>query len=136
VAARNADVPRYAYMLAVVVGFFGLTFIFAAAYLAGDLIGYLAAESPDRYYGDVESAAITFVLSHAALGAVFGLLWPEKSWRWGVWLCSMPGLLATFLAPSALAFLMWEALTLLPACVGAFTAGRLHLKFTAIDESG
>jgi hypothetical protein len=43
--------------------------------------------------------------------------------------------LATFAAPSPSVFIAWEALTMLPACVGAFAAGRLHLKFTAVDES-
>jgi hypothetical protein len=136
VATRDRDVPRYAYPLAVIGGFVGASFIMAASYFwAGDLLGYLAAEWPDRYYGNVGGAATISVLGHATLGALFGLLWPEKTWRWGVWLCSLASVLAALTAPDARAFLAWEALTLLPAGLGAYAAGRLHLKFTAVEES-
>ena len=135
-AARDEDVPRYTYGLAVCAGLAALPFIYAAAHFcAGDLPSYLAERSADVYYGRVWEAGAIYFLLHAGLGALFGLLWPEKTWRWGVWLCALPALLATFLAPSASAFLTWEALTMFPACLGAYAAGRAHLKFTAVDES-
>ena len=139
-SARDEDVPRYAYALAVVAGFGGLSFIFAASYfLAGDLLGYLVDGSPDGSdgdYGHVSEAAAIFIIAHALLGAIFGFLWPEKTWRWGVWLCALPALFAALLAPSASAFLIWVAVTLAPACIGAYAAGKAHLQFTAVDETG
>ena len=136
-AASDEDVPHLSYLFAVCAGLAALPFIHVAAYYGGgDLLSFLAEGSADFDYGSVGGAGAVFALSHAALGAFFGLLWPEKTWRWGVWLCGLPSLVACFAARDGLAFLTWEALTLLPACAVAYAAGRAHLKFTAVDESG
>ena len=137
VGARNADVPRYSHLIAVAAGLFGLPFIYALAdFVAGGLLGDFLAGFEDVSYTDVLPYAVFFAAAYAVLGAVFGLAWPEKTWRWGVWLCALPLCLVSFIAGGAWGFLAWVAVTLLPACLGAYVAGRFHLKYVAVDESG
>ena len=136
-AAGEEDVPHLSYLFAVCAGLVALPFVHVAAYyFGGDLPSFFAEGPADVSHGGAGRAGAIFVLSHAALGAFFGLLWPEKTWRWGVWLCGLPSLAACFVARDGLAFLTWEALTLLPACAGAYAAGKAHLKFTAVDDTG
>jgi len=67
----------------------------------------------------------------AALGGVFGLVLPEKSWRWGVWLCALPACFLSITSePESHLFLGFLALAFVPACAGAYAAARLHLKYT------
>ncbi|MET0624165.1 MAG: hypothetical protein ABW250_14370 [Pyrinomonadaceae bacterium] len=136
-AARSEDVPGYAYPLALAAGTIGVAFVYGLAdFLSRHLLGhYLVKFSDDAGAGLTWTAAV-FAVAHAVLGALFGLLWPEKTWRWGVWLCAPTTLLASVLSESVWYFLLWEAVTLLPACACAYAAGRVHLKFAAVEESG
>ena len=136
-AARDAVAPRYAYVLAVCVGLFALPAAFALVdrMAAGALDDFITG-APVRDYRAACVAAGLFALANAVLGAAFGLAWPEKSWRWGVWLCAVSVCLVSYIAYGLWDFLAWTALTLAPSCAGAYVAGRAHLKFTAVDESG
>jgi hypothetical protein len=137
VAARSEDVPRYAYPLAVIAGTVGLAFIFALAdFLSRNLLGHrLEKFAEGGGYGLMWTAA-TFAAGHALLGALFGMVWPEKTWRWGVWLCVLTTLFASLLSGSVWYFLLWEAVTLAPACAASYAAARLHLSYAEVEESG
>jgi hypothetical protein len=137
VAARSEDVPRYAYPLAVAAGTIGLAFVYALAdFLLRNLLDfYLEKFAEGGGYGLTWTAAV-FAVSHAVLGAAFGLVWPEKTWRWGVWLCVLTTLLASLLSNSVWYFLLWESVTLLPACAASYAAARLHLRYAEVEESG
>lgn len=136
-AARSEDVPGYTYPLAVAAGTFGLAFIYALAdFLSRNLLGHHLVNFAEGAEDSLTWTAAVFAVSHAVLGALFGLLWPEKTWRWGVWLCVLTTCLASLLSESVWYFLLWEAATLLPACAGAYAAARLHLKYAEVDESG
>lgn len=136
-AARSEDVPRYAYPLAMAAGTIGLAFIAALAdFLSRNLLGFFPVKFVDGGGGDLTWDAAMFAVSHAVLGALFGLVWPEKTWRWGVWLCALTTCLASLLSRSVWYFLLWEAVTLLPACAAAYAAARLHLKYVKVGESG
>jgi hypothetical protein len=139
VAARDQDVPRYAYALAVCVGLVALLSAYAiidylAAGLLGDVLGgcSLSQYSGDSYRHGMVAAGL-FALTNAVLGAFYGLVWPEKTWRWGVWLCALPTCVISFAEPGVVFFLWWVAVTLLPACAGSYAAGRLHLKYTEVE---
>ena len=128
---RSSDVPSLFYALAVAVGLFGLPFIFAlTAYVAGeDVLGEYLSDEWGGLYGVVVVAAIMFGGFHTLLGAVFGAVWPELAWRWGVWLTALPLCLGSFLTPSVWLFAAFAAVTLLPACAAAHLAARLHLRY-------
>lgn len=80
-AARTEDVPRYAYPLAMAAGTVGLAFVYALAdFLSRNLLGLYLEKFADGGRG-LTWTALVFAVSHAALGAVFGLVWPEKTWR-------------------------------------------------------
>ena len=125
---RTADVPLYSYLIAVFAGLFGLPLIYIAARFVSE-IAYAAAD----YDGLQLVFAAGFAAVHVALGAVFGFLWPEVRWRWGVWLCAAPACLVSFYAPGVWFFVVWLALTMLPAGAGAHAAGRLHLRYAGVD---
>ena len=136
-AARDGDVPRYSYVLAVCAGLFGLPAVYGLVdCLAARSLGDFIAGGPVSDYRAAFAAAGLFALGNAVLGAAFGLWRPEKTWRWGVWLCALPTVFVSLLADGVWEFLAWEALTLAPACLGAYAAGRLHLQYVAVDEAG
>ena len=120
-AAKYKDTPPYSYLLALAVGLFGLPIIYA-------LTGY-ASYSP-------LVTMMCFAVLHAVPGAAFGLVWPDIKWRWGVWLCGVPAVIASFFAPSAWFMAGWLAMTVLPACAGAYATAQLHLKYVEVDDTG
>lgn len=123
--ARGEDVPRYSYPVAVVVGLacVGLSAVFARfLYVVDEGAGVADAYLP-----------VAYVYCYGAAGAVFGLLWPERTWRWGVWLSAVPACLVSFLGEGAAPFFRFAALALLPSCAGAYVVARLHLKYAAVD---
>lgn len=136
-AGRSEDVPRYAYPLAIAAGSVGLAFIYALAdFISMSLLGHYLVKFA---YGSVYSlrwTAAMFAVSHAVLGALFGLVWPEKTWRWGVWLCALTTLLVSLELRNVWYFLLWEAVTLAPACAAAYAAARFHLRYAKVEESG
>ena len=73
--------------------------------------------------------ASTFAV-FAVAGGIFGLAWPEKSWRWGVWVSIPPFLLVSFVSPYAVLLLAF--VVVLPACAGAYVAARVHTKYTRV----
>jgi hypothetical protein len=67
------------------------------------------------------STAVVFV-AYAGAGAFFGLMWPAKSWRWGVWVSLLPFVWASFTSPFVV--LALAGMVVLPACAGALAAAR------------
>ncbi len=120
--------PPVLYVLAMTAGLVGLPFMFL---LSDFVVGPHGAGG-----GDSAAAAGWFAVGYAALGAVFGLLWPESSWRWGLWLTALPLLFAALLGPGAWVFAGWAAQTMLPACSAAYALSRLHLRYTAVEGTG
>jgi hypothetical protein len=120
-ARRYRDVPRYAYPLAVVGGLCYTGVAFAAA-------SYVA-EFDRGMAGPSLLGLLTFAAAHLCVGGLFGLLWPERTWRWGVWLCAVPVCLLPWFDSDVWAFFLYLALTLAPACAGAYAAARVHLKY-------
>ena len=120
-SARSEDVPRLSYPVVVAAGLLGLPFIYMSAnYAAGHGGG---------------SRALTmacFAVIHVVPGAAFGLVWPDNTWRWGVWLCAVPAVIVSFFAPDAWYLAGWLAMTMLPACAGAYAASRLHLNYVRV----
>ena len=114
------------YVLAMTAGFVGLPFMFLLADFAVGPHGV----------GGGDSAAGWFAVGYAVLGAVFGLLWPGHSWRWGLWLTALPLFLIFLFDLGVWVWLGWAAQVALPACSAAYAAARLHLKYTEVDESG
>ena len=118
-AARHRDVPRYSYLLALAAGLFGLSLF------------YVSANSASH------SRPLTmacFAVLQAVPGAAFGLVWPDIKWRWGVWLWGVPAVLVSFVAPDPWFLAGWLAMTVLPACAGAYATAQLHLRYVRIDE--
>ena len=125
-AARDRDVPRYAYLLAVVGGLCYTAVAVAAA--------SFVAQTFDR--GDPGPsllALLTFAGAHLLIGGVFGLVWPERTWRWGVWLCLVPVCFGSLFESDVWMFFLLLALTLAPACAGAYAAARVHLKYVEAE---
>jgi hypothetical protein len=121
VAAKYKDTPHYSYLLALAVGLSWMPFIYALS------------NSASRSW--VLTTAC-FAVLHAVPGAAFGLVWPDIKWRWGVWLCGVPAVVVSFFAPGAWFMAGWLAMTMLPACAGAYAAARLHLGYVKVDDSG
>jgi hypothetical protein len=137
VAARSEDVPRYAYPLAMAAGTVGLAFVYALAdFLSRNLLGLYLEKFADGGGRGLTWTAAVFAVSHALLGALFGLVWPEKTWRWGVWLCVLTTLLASLLSKNVWYFLLWEAVTLAPSCAASYAAARFHLRYAEVEEAG
>ena len=118
-AVRDKDTPPYSYLLALALGLCGLPLIYALA-------------SYGSYSPLVTMAC--FAVLHAVPGAAFGLVWPDIKWRWGVWLCGVPAVVASFFAPSAWFMAGWLAMTVLPACAGAYATAQLHLRYVKVDD--
>ncbi len=122
-ATRYKDIPRYSYLLAVAAGLFALPFIYMSA---GDAGGH----------GGTWLLTMTcFAVLHVVPGAAFGLVWPDITWRWGVWLCGVPAVLVSFFAPGAWFLAGWLAMTMLPACAGAYATAQLHLRYVRVDDT-
>ena len=120
--AKGRKVPRFAYPLAVVGG------------VAFSWISFLLANSVASALGEWEynhgyAGAVVFAAAHLVIGGLFGLLWPERTWRWGVWLCLVPVCLVSLTEKDVSVFFWVLALTLAPACAGAYAAARVHLRY-------
>ena len=128
--APSADVPRYAYALAVAAGLLVAPYMYWFAQLLG------GAGGVDDY---VELWALfwaTFAVAYGTLGVAFGLIWPGRFWRWGVWLSAAPLCVVSFLEPGAAFFTGWVLMSVLPSCACAQAAGSYGSKFTAVNHSG
>ena len=125
-AARDKDVPTYCYVIAVVAGVCYTWGSFQAANVVTQLF--------DRWERGLSFVGlITFAAAHVVIGGVFGLMWPERTWRWGVWLCLVPVCVVALTEPDASVFFWVVALTLAPACAGAYAAARVHLKYVEAE---
>ena len=120
-AARYKDTPPYSYLLALALGLFALPLIYASA-------NYASHSWP--------LTMACFAVLNVVPGAAFGLVWPDIKWRWGVWLCGVPAVVASFFAPSAWFMAGWLAMTVLPACAGAYATAQLHLRYVKVDDPG
>jgi hypothetical protein len=74
--------------------------------------------------------ASTFAV-FAVAGVIFGFAWPEKSWRWGVWVSLLPFVIISYISPFAV--LLLACVVVLPACAGAYVAARVHMKYTRVS---
>jgi hypothetical protein len=72
------------------------------------------------------------VVCYGVAGGVFGLVWPERGWRWGMWLCAMPLGLSSFIIPDLPTFFTFLAMSLAPSCACAHVAARAHLKYAEV----
>jgi|SRR3712207_2141648 len=117
--------PLAAYFLAAFAGVFCLLPTLLLAIFLSDV---LRAGSRDFMFAAAPASAACYGLS----GAAFGFIWPERGWRWGVWLGALPACLVSFFAGRVDAFLLFVALTLAPACAGAYVSSRVHLRYTRV----
>jgi len=123
--AHGKDVPLFPYLLAVAVGFLPtcLALLFCISLSGQSGLGP----------GGVGFRGLTAcAVAHALTGGGFGFAWPEKGWRWGVWLCLVPVCVISFLGWEASMLLWVVALTLAPACAGAYVAARVQLNYTRV----
>ncbi len=124
--ARDSDVPRFAYLVAVAAGLFLCLFSFFFLRPILERLSWAAALDPNF------ATFLSPVVCYGAAGALFGFLLPDAGWRWGVWLCAAPACLASFGAPGPPEFMVFLLLTLAPACACAYGAARLHMKFVEV----
>ncbi len=122
-----AVVPKYPYVLAVLAGVFLLFFAVVYAVYVPNVFG------ASRWERLIVFAAFLFA-AYAVAGAFFGFVWPDKSWRWGVWVSTLPYIWSCFFRP----FLMLVMLcaVVLPACVGSLAAARLRLRRSGASLAG
>jgi hypothetical protein len=115
----TAHAPRAAYLLVVPVGLVGLVFGVGLSVLA---------DMPEAHCVEPLWMVVlaSFAVGQFVIGGACALLWPRASWRWGVWLYAAPACIISFNGRGVWFFLVWLALTMLPACAGARTAAALH----------
>jgi hypothetical protein len=120
--ARPSEAHPFAYVVAIVAGLFAL----AAPLLIASILA-------DTHSGYTRAFFAVCTATYALLGAAFGFIWPDSSWRWGVWVSVAPATLFSFFGGGVSYFIVLLGLTLLPACAGAYAGARLHLKFTKVN---
>ena len=125
-AARSTNAPDSAYALAVGLGLLVAPYMYALAGLLEKI------KEPDAHVMVWPLFWVAFAAIHAALGTVFGLLWPAQTWRWGVWLSAAPLCLVSFLSPGVAFYAGWVLVSLPPSCACACAAGRYGLKSTTV----
>lgn len=114
--------PKYAYVLAILAG----VPAFIIASIGASSLGTLLV-----------SIFIIFLLA----GGLFGFLWPNESWRWGLWIA---GPLVALLGLSVLfagqldVFLQKDLpvllLSITAACLGSFISARYKGKHSAATK--
>jgi uncharacterized membrane protein len=118
-AAQDAKATTIVYLLAIA---FGLMVAVPALTFAKFLSGILNTHPHNWWF----IFAPVMFLTYAGVGAFFGLSWPSKSWRWGVWASLLPFIWASFVDPAAV--LLLAGIVVLPACAGALAASRYQLR--------
>ncbi len=126
---RSTSAPVYAYALAVVAGLLVSPTMYALGILLGDV------REPDAYIMMWPIFWATFAFIHAALGVVFGMVWPRASWRWGVWVSAAPLCVLSFLTPGAAFYAGWALVTLLPSSACARAVASYALKSAAAGRT-
>ena len=116
--AAGGKAPRFSYALAAAAGL-----VCTATSL------FLAPGEGGIFDGQSWWAGLLMVsqlaLGHALAGVAFGLAWPVKGWRWGVWLCAASACGYSFHVHAGPPFLLFAAATLAPACAGSHVASRM-----------
>ncbi len=85
---------------------------------------------------DIEPFPYILGLIYLFGGLLFGILWPKKSWRWGLWIAGpmlFLMLLSTAFAGITRIFLEDVLVIIVPitsACLGSFVGSRLMLRKT------
>jgi ABC-type multidrug transport system permease subunit len=85
---------------------------------------------------DIEPFPYVLGLIYLFCGLLFGILWPQKSWRWGLWIAGpmlFLMLLSTAFAGITRIFLEDVLVIIVPitsACLGSFVGSRLMLRKT------
>lgn len=119
------DVPLFSHLLAVAGGFL-------LTCLALFFSLFLSHVFDDEARGIGPVGLTAFAFAHVLIGGVAGFIRPEKGWRWGVWLCAVPVCFTSAFGREAAIFFRVVALTLAPACAGAYAASRVHLRYTRV----
>lgn len=119
---RDSGTPLTSYVLAVAAGLFGLPLMYF-------VVNSVAVLKGVDYADWAPATGLGFAIGYAALGVLFGLLWPAGEWRWGVWLTAAPLCFVSFLAPDPWLFLLWAGASLPAACGAAHATARLVLKY-------
>lgn len=117
--------PYFYYVLAVLAGVVAMP----AAWILGNFL-VTVFETGRRASWLFVLPASTFAV-FAVAGVIFGFAWPEKTWRWGVWVSLLPFIMISFISPVAV--LLLACVVVLPACAGAYVAARIHLKHTRVS---
>ncbi len=125
--ARVARTSRFVHALAIGVGLIGML---PVSLLAKFLVELLGVRQSDTVF---VFASVMFI-AYAAAGVAFGSLWPEKSWRWGVWIGLLPFIWASLDSPFMTFMLL--GVVVLPACAAAQAAARLRLGRAGASLAG
>lgn len=88
--------------------------------------------------GEGPLIVIAPVIAYAAVGSIFGYVWPRGRWKWGVWISAIPWLfVALFTFPllrkphsDTLGLFLFANLVIAPiaACLGSYFGARLSLN--------
>ena len=116
--------PSFYYLFAVLAGVFAMPI----AWVLGNFLVNVF-EAGRRATWLFVMPASTFAV-FAVAGCIFGFAWPEKTWRWGVWVSLLPFIMISFISPFAV--LLLACVVVLPACAGAYVAARVHMKHTRV----
>jgi hypothetical protein len=111
-----------------------LWYSYLLAILAGLIVGLLYRYVGFRFFS-LSAMVLLPLLIYGALGTFFGFVWPQKGWKWGIWITALWWL---FEAVQTLPYIkiiveldLWwlpVANLILPplaACVGAYVGARL-----------
>jgi hypothetical protein len=123
--AEGEDTPRFTYVAALAAGLFcvGLSYL---------LWAFLSPVFNTGAHDFGLVAPFALATCYGLAGGAFGLFWPEKTWRWGVWLSAAPVCLVSLLGASAFVFFTLSASALVPACLCSYASARIHLKYTRV----
>lgn len=108
-------------------------YIYALAVLGGLISGYIALILTRR---TSQVGLFSEPITYGLLGVLFGFVWPQRRWKWGLWL-SIPSFIffasiGTFVA-GQMDFLVFLALSIIPlitACLCSFIGSRLAARRT------
>ncbi len=75
---------------------------------------------------------VLIIISYGILGFVVGFIWPERSWRWGIWISLTAFLIVGWYSLRETAYLLlhfsYLAVTAASACLAALAGTRLSVK--------
>jgi hypothetical protein len=126
-ASESAKTTRFVNVIAVGAG---VVVMFLSLLFAKLVMNILGA---GPYGAWLVLTPVVFV-AYLGAGAAFGLVWPAKSWRWGVWVSLLPFVWASFTTPFVA--LSLAGMAVLPACAGALAASRRQHRRDVLRLNG